>query len=356
MMNRLLLVLLLCLGTLAGRNLAAQDPTFSQLFASPTTLNPALTGLFAGRYRAVISHRSQWAEVMPSPFSTTAFAADFRYSFDPKRRNSDAFGGGLLFMNDRVASVNLATNQILFGGAYHKNLDGRGIEQLSAGFQVGIAQRSLSYGELSFEDEFDGTSSYIGGSGGEVLPENSVSYGDYQFGINYSRNPLRALGVTAGLAIHHVSQPEQSFYTAEDTGDTLQISNKLFARYSGYLNLRLPLSSSTELLPRMYVLSQGPHQMAVVGSHIRFAASSSDRTAFHLGALLRVAGDRQGYRASSAIGFVGLDVGDFLFGFSYDAGVFQGGNAGDRNRGTFELSASYIGMSEDDAAVPCPKF
>ena len=356
MMNWRSFFLLLCLGTFAGRDLAAQDPTFSQLFASPTTLNPALTGLFAGRYRAVISHRSQWAEVMPSPYSTTAFAADFRYAFDPKRRDSDAFGGGLLFTNDRVASVNLANNQILFGGAYHKNLDGRGTEQLSAGFQVGIAQRSLSYGDLSFEDEFDGTSAYVGGSGSEVLPENSVSYGDYHFGINYSRNPLRATGITAGLAMHHVSQPEQSFYADRTTVDTLQITNKLYARYSGYLNVRLPLSSNTELLPRAYLLTQGPHRMAVVGSHVRFAASSSERTAFHLGALLRVAGDQGGYRASSAIGFVGLDVGDFLFGFSYDAGIFGGASAGDRNRGTFELSASYIGMSEDDAAVPCPKF
>ncbi|MGB3800333.1 MAG: PorP/SprF family type IX secretion system membrane protein [Lewinella sp.] len=352
---QLLLVVALLTG-LTRQEIAAQDPTFSQLFASPTTLNPALTGLFAGRYRAVISHRSQWGEVMPAPFSTTAFAADFRYRFDEKRRTSDAFGGGILFVNDRIASVSMASNQMAIGGAYHKNLDGRGIEQLSAGFQFGIAQRSLGYGELTFQDEFDGTSAYLSGVGGEVLPESSVSFGDYHFGLNYSRNPVRGLGIVAGLAMHHISQPEQSFYAEETAGEDIEVTNTLHARYSGYLSVRLPLNSTTDLLPRVYYLTQGPHAMAVIGSHVRFATAQNDQTAFQVGALVRVAQSQTSYQGSSLIGFAGLEAGDFLFGFSYDAGVFSSGQGGDRNRSTFELSASYIGLSDDDAAVPCPKF
>ncbi len=348
-----LLVLLMCL---FSADVGAQDPSFSQLFASPTTLNPALTGLFAGRYRAVINHRNQWGEVMQSPYSTTAFAADFHYQFDPKRRTSDAFGGGVLLINDRVASVSLSSNRMMLGGAYHKNLDGRGTEQLSAGFQLGITQRSLGYGELSFEDEFDGTSTYVTGTGGEALPEGSVSFGDYHFGLNYSRNPLRGLGVAVGVAMHHVSQPEQSFYAQQTAGTAMEVTNTLNARYSGYASLRLPLTSTIDLLPRVYYLTQGPHAMGLFGSHLRFEASGGERTAFHLGALMRVAREQGSYLGSSVIGFAGMEAGDFLFGFSYDAGIFANGNGGDRNRGTFELSVSYIGLSEDDAAVPCPKF
>ena len=348
----LFLVVTVCLP--AG--LRAQDPTFSQLFASPTNLNPALTGLFAGRYRAVISHRSQWAEVMPSPFSTTAFAADFHYRFDPKRRNSDAFGGGVLFMNNRVATVSTSSNTIQVGGAYHKNLDGRGVEQLSAGLQVGIVQRSLGYGDLTFEDEFDGTSTYLAGAGGEVLPESSVSFGDYHLGLNYSRNPQRGMGLTAGLALHHLTRPEQSFYAEETAGEDVQVTNTLYSRFSGYVSLRMPLSTGTQLLPRAYYLVQGPHAMVLAGSHIRFAASGGERTAFQLGALVRGAKEQNGYALSSLIGFAGMEVGDFLFGFSYDAGLSGTRPTGGRTRGTFELSASYIGLADDDAAVPCPKF
>ncbi|WP_245911546.1 PorP/SprF family type IX secretion system membrane protein [Neolewinella xylanilytica] len=351
--------LMVVIGALIGLGsapAAAQDPTFSQIFASPTTLNPALTGLFAGRYRAVINHRSQWAQVMETPFSTTAFAADFHYRTDPKRRSSDAFGGGVVFLNDRMAAAGLSSNQMLLGGAYHKHLDGRGIQQISAGVQVGIAQRSLGYGELTFEDEFDGSTTYLPGSGGEVLPESSVSFGDYHFGINYSSNPQRGAGLVAGLAVHHISQPEQSFYASETAGEDIEVTNTLYARYSGYLSLRLPLNRTIELLPRVYYLTQGPHAMALLGTHLRFEAPSNEQTAFQIGALLRLAQEQSSYQGSSVIGFAGLEVGDFLFGFSYDAGVFGNGMGGSRNRSTFELSASFIGLSDDDAAVPCPKF
>ena len=356
-MGRKLIYCLLMLSLLAGgRDLGAQDPTFSQVFAMPTYLNPALTGLFAGRYRAVIAHRSQWADVMPSPFSTTAFAADFHYRFDAKRRTTDAFGGGILFLNDRVATGSVSSNSMLVSGAYHKNLDGRGIEHLSLGVQLGIVQRSLGYGDLSFEDEFDGTSQYIGGSGGEVLPESSVSFGDYHLGLNYSRNPARGTGITAGIALHHLTRPEQSFYAGEPLAGDVAVTNTLYARYSGYFSLRMPIAANVQLLPRIYGLKQGPHAMVVAGSHLRFAAAGTDRTAFHLGALLRGAQEQDGPTASSLIGFAGMEVGDFLFGFSYDGGISGEGNVANRHRATFELSASYIGLADDDAAVPCPKF
>ena len=36
----------------------AQDPNFSQFFASPLTLNPALTGKFDGLYRIAGNYRN----------------------------------------------------------------------------------------------------------------------------------------------------------------------------------------------------------------------------------------------------------------------------------------------------------
>jgi len=42
---------------------SAQDPSFSQFFASPLTLNPALTCKFNGDYRAESNYRNQWPDV-----------------------------------------------------------------------------------------------------------------------------------------------------------------------------------------------------------------------------------------------------------------------------------------------------
>ncbi len=43
--------------------LKAQDPNFSQFFASPLTLNPALTGKFDGQLRIAGNYRNQWPTI-----------------------------------------------------------------------------------------------------------------------------------------------------------------------------------------------------------------------------------------------------------------------------------------------------
>jgi len=334
----------------------AQDAQFSQFFASPTTLNPALTGLFAGRYRIALSHRSQWGQVLPSAYSTSAFAADFRYALNPKRRGGDSFGAGVYFLNDRVSEVGLSNNQFMFSGAFHKSLDGRGEQLLSIGGQLGVVQRSLGYGDLTFQDEFDGVTGFVGGSGGEQLPENSVSFGDFQLGLNYSLLPRRrGIGFFAGLALHHLTRPELSFYAQETADDPVQVTNTLYRRYSAYVNLRIPTGSDAQLSPRLYVLKQGPHTVINAGSNLRLLLEDASGTAIHLGAWLRLVDHFDGLGPDSAVGLVGFEVSSFLFGLSYDVGI-SGRRVSPRHRGAFELSVTYIGLSEDDQAVPCPQF
>ncbi|MFZ9207484.1 MAG: type IX secretion system membrane protein PorP/SprF, partial [Sediminibacterium sp.] len=51
---------------------SAQDPHFSQFFASPLTINPALTGKFDGKYRITSNHRNQWPTINNAFITTTA--------------------------------------------------------------------------------------------------------------------------------------------------------------------------------------------------------------------------------------------------------------------------------------------
>jgi len=55
-MKKLLFTVIFC-GVLACASFA-QDANFSQFFASPLTLNPALTGKFDGLYRVVGNYRN----------------------------------------------------------------------------------------------------------------------------------------------------------------------------------------------------------------------------------------------------------------------------------------------------------
>jgi len=66
------LALTLFLGLPAAK---AQDPGFSQFFASPLTLNPALTGKFNGIVRVAGNYRNQWPSIN-NAFITSTISVD----------------------------------------------------------------------------------------------------------------------------------------------------------------------------------------------------------------------------------------------------------------------------------------
>ncbi len=337
-------------------SLAAQDQHFSQYFASPLTLNPALTGLYEGRYRMSFIYRDQWRKSLDNPYSTFSGAADFRYYVNPRKRAyKDAFGVGVLFYSDRVTEINFSTNQIMFSGAYHKSLSKNNEQTLSLGLQFGIAQRNISYDQLTFEDEFNGSTGYNVGSTGERLPENNFAFGDYQIGLNYAYVPRTGLAIYAGAAMHHVGEPEQSFYFEATQDDDFQVTNILHRKYSAYVNFRLPIGKILQLSPRALVYSQGPHLSFNTGANLRFLLDANNSTAVHIGGWARPTRGVDGFIMDSGIAFFGLEKGGFLLGMSYDIGI-DPVQANYRHRGAFELSVAYLGKQEELDAVLCPKF
>ena len=86
----------------------AQDPHFSQFFASPLTLNPAFTGKFDGSWRLAANHRDQWPSI-PKAYVTTSASFDF-----PILKNripeGDVFGVGISGVSDQSANNQLKLN------------------------------------------------------------------------------------------------------------------------------------------------------------------------------------------------------------------------------------------------------
>ena len=78
----------------------AQDPHFTQYFASPLTLNPALTGLTQGDLRLAANYRSQWSSVSSNPYVTGTISFDMA-AMKGTLDNGDAVGIGLLGLYDR---------------------------------------------------------------------------------------------------------------------------------------------------------------------------------------------------------------------------------------------------------------
>ncbi len=335
-------------------SILGQDQHFTQFFASPLTLNPALSGAFNGNYRVGLIYRDQGRNVLDDSYQTITAAVDLRFAPDQQGRLvKDAFGAGMLFYNDRVPSFDFSTNQMLISGAYHKSL-GRGNEQfLSIGFQVGIAQRNINYENLTFEDQFDGSTGYTIDTD-EALPENNFSYPDLAVGLNYAFIPQNQIAAWAGFSIHHFHNPQISFFydrrADEQVGD-----NTLLTKIAAYVNLQVPLTQKVQLHPRALIYNQGPHLALNAGSNFRFLLSDVKGSALHVGGWMRpVRYEDESFNLDAAILMAGVEVNNFLLGVSYDVNISKATSFGQRPS-AFEISIAYLGNYNNETIL-CPSF
>ena len=329
--------------------LKAQDATFSQAFASPLSLNPALTGSFDGRLRLTSIYRNQWANQLSAPISSYAASMDMRFPLKRYKVNKrDALGFGILAVMDRTPGINVNSNLLTLGGAYHKSLNMKNTQFLSVGINFGVVQRSLSYQNIFFSDQFNGLNNYNQLSA-EDLPENNYAIGDFSAGIVYQVSNDNNLGLYTGLSFWHLNKPNSSFYNTEEfDGNDVNLP----VRYSGFIAGRIPLGDGLQLLPRLNANYQNNRLDVNAGTTFRVLIDKYKGTAIHFGSWVQTdfETDLQP-RFDYLVGMVGIEYSNILFGFSRDFNLTNLSNG----RKTWELSVAYLG-NYDDELVLCPKF
>lgn len=327
----------------------AQDQHFSQFYAAPLSLNPALTGAMEGSYRVGTVYRDQWRKVMEQPVRTFSFFADLRFDKKGKKFTNDAFGLGIMFFNDKAGIVDFSTTQIAVSLAYHKALDLNKRQYLTLGMQGGLNQRNMNYGNLQFHDQFDGSSGYWLQTA-EILPANNFSFPDYSIGLNYKARIGDENYVFLGGAMHHLFQPQVTFFGA----DSLP-GSKLYTRYSAQAAANIPLSrdNRVQISPRLLVATQGPHLQVNAGASMRFAMGQYGSTALNIGAWARQVRNDNGTGFDAVTALVGIELNSMIMGFSYD--LNPGALKANLRQSAFELSITYRGNYDNDDIV-CPKF
>ena len=180
----------------------AQDPNFSQFFASPLTLNPALTGKFDGIFRVAGNYRNQWPSIN-NAFVTKTASADF-HLLKGYLSEIDRWGIGGLFMSDQNGNGAITTNQFSLSTAYHKGLDEDGYHQIGVGFQGSYTDKRLDVYKLDFEDEL--TALGFTGTTSEIFPQSNlqVSYLDINAGILYNGSTNGYNNFYVGASMYHM--------------------------------------------------------------------------------------------------------------------------------------------------------
>lgn len=335
--------------------LQAQDQNFSQFFAAPLNLNPALAGSYDGSFRVGAIYRDQWRAVSESTVATYGVGGDLRYA-NPftNEKNPDYAALGFQFYGDRVSTYDLNTNQISIFLAYHKALDRRTRQYLSLGLNLGIAQRNINYEDLIFDDQFNNIDAFDLTTS-ESLPVNNFAYGDYGIGLHYTVTPSTFFNLNTGVALAHFHTPNISFYRSnDDVNPDLERQNNLFAKWTVYVNTDVKLNELISLSPRALFINQGPHNQINFGTGARLGRFSSDTQAFHLGAFLRLVRDESTYTPDGLVVMTGFEYSNMLIGLSYDIGL-RDLVSDKQGVGAFELSITYIGEYENDFNF-CPKF
>jgi type IX secretion system PorP/SprF family membrane protein len=337
-MKKLLFSVIFC-GAMASASFA-QDANFSQFFASPLTLNPALTGKFDGLYRVAGNYRNQWP-TFNNAFTTATISFDIDV-LKNRLPEIDQFGIGLLGFTDKSGNGILQDNYAGLSVAYHKGLDEDGMHQFGAGFQATFVNKRLDVTKVTFEDQL--TPFGFTGVTSEVFDNNQVNvkYFDLNAGVLYNGSTNGYNNFYLGASMYHINRPKETFQ-----GGQYYLSSRLTLQAGG----KIPVG------PYNYLHVSANHSMQAKAHNTMIGAAYA----------LNLNGDIDNpinlyvgswYRFQDAIiPYIGLEFGEFHIGTTYDVNT-SSLKPGSNMRGGMEISLIYIKKPVDPYAkkLNCPKF
>lgn len=320
---------------------AAQDPNFSQFFASPLTLNPALTGKFNGALRVAGNYRNQWPAINAAfRTATTSIDGSILQNRIPEM---DRFGVGLMGMYDMNGDGVMKNNYLHASFAYHKALDDRGYHSLGVGFSGAYAQRRLDISKLNFEDEL--TSLGFTGNTAEIFGANgflNINYADVNAGVLYSGATNDYNNFYVGASVYHINRPKVSFQGAD-----FLLNPRFSVHGGGYF----PVATATTLFVSGHHQIQAGAAETIFGAALGLTVNGDYDNAVELyaGSWMRL--------RDAIIPYLGLEFSNWRLGISYDVNTSRL-SAASRRQGGMEISLIYIQKHADPnrKKLSCPRF
>ena len=333
---------------LFSNRVQAQDVHFSQNYATPLFINPALTGIMNGDYRVSAVYRNQWASISrDAPFRTVFASADMAFTgFSEHHRLSV----GLMLYNDKAGELDFSTNYADISLAY--NLAFTQNTYISLGMQGGLTHRGVDLSKAQFGNQYDGGFDPTLSSGEEFIKDNSWQ-ANVGGGILVYHAPGPRTNVYAGMGMYHLTTSDLSFTGVE--------VDRLRSRISVQAGGSVAIGSRFDVLPSLYFIKQGPHYQINGGGFARYIFSTDRRSgldkAFNVGPWIRlVNGIEKSLSPDALIIAAKLDYNQVSVGVSYDW-TLSGLKAANDANGGIEIAVVYTGRRNNSAGdLSCPKF
>lgn len=277
----------------------AQDPQFTQFYANPLYLNPALAGSHICP-RISINYRNEWPAISGTYVTTSASFDRFVYGIKS--------GIGVLVTNDKAGQGTLNTTNV--SAIYSKQIPITRSFSINAGFQATYGEKSIDWSKLTFGDQIDDHRGFVYTSS-EIEGKSKKSFVDFSAGVvGFSKR------LFIGFATHHLTQPDEGLIN----------SSKLPVKFTGHAGATIPLGgkeSGASISPNILYQKQQDFQQLNIGCY------------FTKGALT---GGLWYRNQDSFIVLLGVEHGVFKMGYSYDVTVSKLTNA---TAGSHELSVGF---------------
>ena len=329
-MRKLLLLLMIGLLFYSKQLKAQVDPHFTQYYAYPLWLNPALTGVIDGNYRITANYRRQLPGLY-SPMNTQGVTADVALPHN--------FGIGITLLNQSSSDAGYYYTSGSLSLSYQVHLSKYRI--LCGGFQIGLLNRRVDAGKLQFGNQFNPVIGYDPSlPSSEIFAHQSATSPDGSVGLMYfDGDPLKSFNPFIGASLYHPTQPNSQFLSAAN-------DNKIPMRFTIHGGIRFQLGQRAELIPHAVFVQQGNASETAGGMVCNLKIED--------GKDLIIGGT---YRFGDAIApNIGLHFNGLTIGVSYDINISQLKTASASNGG-YELSISFTNQKKiPETRFICPRL
>jgi type IX secretion system PorP/SprF family membrane protein len=326
---------------LVAQGVLCQDLHFSQFFNNPLLTNPANTGFIPDAdYRLGASYRNQYSNIMAVPYKTMSIFGDAQVFRN--RIETGWLGLGGVILHDVAGTGSLTSTKVYASIAYHQEL---GLSSLlTAGFNVGWANKRIDQTKLTFPDQFDGKFFDINEPTSVKLVNNNINYFDLQVGMNYAYFPTEDVYINAGYSIQHVNTPKETFF--EDESD-----DKISMRHIAFLNGIFKINDDVIINPNVYYTTQAKASELVLGLNAAYNLSEHGEKQIIAGLYYRY--------QDAVIPMIGLEINNIRFTFSYDVTTSSLKNF-NHSQGASEFNVLkrgfYDDFNGDKRQSLCPTF
>ena len=309
----------------------AQDAAFTQFYANPLYLNPAMAGS-ANCPRISMNHRNQWPS-LKSAFITNSISYD---------RNIESLHGGLglQIFNDIQGEGALSNTQVNLIYSYQLQVSKK--LTILSGIQASYQQRALDKTKLFFGDQIDPNYGFV-----FPTQENVALFAD---NISYTDISLGLMAFTKkyffGMALHHITEPEDAFISTSYLPKRLTIHTGANFAVGNARSMGLIMDDGPFITPNLLYMSQNGAQQLNLGL-------SLTNQSFSGGLYFR-----NNFTNSDAVLVVlGYESNGIRLGYSYDYTISElMGSSGGAHEVSLTIQMACRPKRKKLKAIKCPKF